>query len=102
MATVLFAWELGTGLGHILRIRRLGSRLARHGVRLVAAVKNLASAHLLIADGFQVFQAPVWPGSLSSSSGLEQSSTTLGDMLAGLGLYDGDVLRGMLAAWDQL
>ena len=38
MKTVMFAWELGRGLGHLMSMRRIAQRLAPHGVRTIAAV----------------------------------------------------------------
>src|SRR5437879_5870565 len=102
MASVLFAWELGGGLGHVLRIKRLAARLAPRGVRLVAAVRNLPSARILVDDGIEVLQAPVWPGLLAGTAGFEESSATFGDMLAGLGLADVKTLTAMLGGWDRL
>jgi UDP:flavonoid glycosyltransferase YjiC (YdhE family) len=101
MRSVLFAWELGSGLGHVLRIKRLAARLAPHGIRLVGAIRNLAVAHLLAEDGVEVLQSPIWPGSLGDASGFAGSSATCGDRLAAAGLADLKVLTAITAAWDH-
>jgi hypothetical protein len=102
MRSVLFAWELGSGLGHVLRIKRLATRLALHGVRVIAAIRNIATAHLLAEDGIEILQAPIWPGSLKGVSGFAESSASYGDMLAGHGLADAKVLTAMITAWDRI
>lgn len=102
MPSALFAWELGRGLGHVLRIKRLAARLKPHGIRPVAAVRNPASAQILTEDGIEVLQAPLWPDPIAAGSAFYDSSSTFGDMLAGLGLADARTLTAMLAAWDRL
>ncbi len=102
MRTVLLAWELGSGLGHVLRIKRLAARLAPHGVRLISAVRNLAVAHLLAGDGIEILQAPIWPPSLKGVSGFAESSATCGDILASHGLANTQVLTAMTEAWDRV
>ena len=47
MKTVLFAWELGAGAGHLVNIRRLAQQLQRDDIRLVAAVTSLDAIALL-------------------------------------------------------
>jgi hypothetical protein len=103
MRTVLFAWELGLGTGHIATLHRLGRRLAHHGFRLVAAVRTPAVAQVLVDEGIEVLQAPPWPGaSLSEQERAALPSATLGDMLAGAGLANEEVLRALLAEWDRV
>jgi len=41
MATILYAWELGGGLGHVLPFRPVGQQLIERGHRVVAAVREL-------------------------------------------------------------
>jgi len=101
--TVLLAWELGSGLGHVMTLRRLATRLARRRWRLVAAVKDLTSAQALAAYGIEVLQAPIWPFMLAENGQCAPiSSASLGDMLAGFGLADEPALRMLLLAWDHL
>ena len=42
MATILFAWELGGGLGHLTVIKPLAEALRDQGHRVVIAVRNFA------------------------------------------------------------
>lgn len=103
MRTILLAWELGAGLGHVTALRRLAVRLAPRGFRLVAAVNNVMSASALAAEGVEILQAPVWPGIFPNGAQTAiRSSVTLGDTLGGLGLADEQTLRTLIGAWDRL
>src|SRR5207247_8636282 len=42
MATVLFAWELGGGLGHMMQMAPLARALVRRGHRVYAALREVA------------------------------------------------------------
>ncbi len=44
MPTILYAWELGGGLGHLLRFAPLAEMLVARGHRVVAAVRELKNA----------------------------------------------------------
>jgi UDP:flavonoid glycosyltransferase YjiC (YdhE family) len=46
MATILFTWELGGGLGHVLRFRSLAERLIARGHCVVAALRELKQAEI--------------------------------------------------------
>ena len=100
MPTILLAWELGTGLGHIMRLLRLSARISRHGLKLIAAVKDPIPAQVLTAHGVEVVQAPVWPS--WSANGRARSSASMGDDLASCGFADEQTLRKLLLAWHRL
>lgn len=103
MKTVLFAWELGGGFGHIASMRRYAARLAGHGIRMVAVVRNPKVARGLADLGVEVLRAPPWPeASFTSRQRAEASSATLGDSLAIAGLADPDALIGLLARWSDI
>jgi hypothetical protein len=59
MATVLFAWELGGGLGHLMQMLPLAWGLRREH-RVVAVLRHLspAAAEALCPLRAQVLQAP--------------------------------------------
>lgn len=103
MKTVLFTWELGGGMGHVMSLNRFAARLARHDVRLVAAAKNLESARILRDAGVETLQAPRWPVDfLTSAERATQSSATMHDVLAAFGLANEDALRNLLDQWDVI
>lgn len=60
MATILFAWELGGGLGHIGRIRPVAERLVAEGHRVVVAAAHLpAAGHVSLSPSIELVQAPL-------------------------------------------
>jgi UDP:flavonoid glycosyltransferase YjiC (YdhE family) len=101
--TVLLAWELGGGMGHVTRLARLAARLQPANLRLVAAVKHPGAAAVLAARGIEIVAAPRWPSaSISPEKIAKTSSATMGDILATAGLADTQGLRQLLGAWDDL
>jgi len=44
VSTILYAWELGGGLGHVLRSLPLARKLAARGHRVIAALRELRRA----------------------------------------------------------
>jgi len=63
MATILFTWELGGGLGHIARQERLIELLCRQGHRVLFAVRDLSHVEEIFAgSSVACFQAPYKAG----------------------------------------
>ena len=60
MATVLFAWESGGGLGHMVQMLPLAAQLARRGHRVCVALRHLstAAAEVFGRAGVRFVQAP--------------------------------------------
>lgn len=56
MATYLFAWELGYGLGHLVNLRPLAAGLRARGHRVELALRNLAQARTIFAAP----EGPYW------------------------------------------
>lgn len=103
MKTVLFAWELGAGIGHVTSMSSFAARLRRHDIRLCAAVANLDSAQVLRDAGVETLQAPLWPvASFTAAERATQSSVSMSDLLAYCGLADEQAVRAMLRAWDDI
>jgi UDP:flavonoid glycosyltransferase YjiC (YdhE family) len=100
--TVLLAWELGGGMGHVTVLDRLARRLKHLDVRLVAALKDPALGGLLTALGVEVVQAPPWPSAAMTQTDVARSSSsTMGDILATAGLADPAGLKRLLQGWDD-
>lgn len=103
MKTVLFAWELGRGLGHLMNMRRISARLKPHGFRFVAVARDPAAADLLGEAVGETIVAPRWPiDSRPASQRSALSSATLNDILSGMGLADTEAVRRLLQAWDEI
>src|SRR3984893_7993778 len=102
MKTVLFAWELGGGVGHITTLSRLAKRLKHLDLRFVAVVKNPDAAAGLAALGVEIVQAPLWPSaSMTDAQIAKSSSSTMGDVLSTAGLADRQGLSRLLGEWDH-
>lgn len=103
MKNVLFAWELGRGLGHLMNMRRIAARLKPHGFRFVAVSRDPAATDLLGGEFAEIISAPRWP--INSRPGPQQaalSSATLNDILSGMGLADAAAVQQLLGAWDDI
>jgi UDP:flavonoid glycosyltransferase YjiC (YdhE family) len=103
LKTVLFAWELGAGAGHLMNLRRLAACLLPHGVRVIAGISNTAAAAALDGVFSEIHQVPSWPGtSLNKQERSAHSSATMNDILVGAGLANTVATTSMLEAWDKL
>ena len=103
MKTVLFAWELGRGLGHLVSIRSMATRLKSLGMRTIAVVNELRSIGVLNGVCDDVVAAPAWPlASQNTAQRARQSSATLNDILSSAGLADASAVQRLLVAWDAI
>jgi UDP:flavonoid glycosyltransferase YjiC (YdhE family) len=102
MKTVLFAWELGAGSGHLMNFRRLALRLRSPNVRLVAAVTRLDSIAVLDDVIGEIHRMPNWRTTSSDRRSGPASSATLNDILVDAGLADAVRMQKALEAWDRL
>jgi UDP:flavonoid glycosyltransferase YjiC (YdhE family) len=102
LKTVLLAWELGRGLGHLVSIRRVATRLKAYGMQTIAVVNDLTS---IVLNGVcdDVIAAPAWPlASQNAAQRARQSSATLNDILSSAGLADASAVQRLLVAWDGI
>lgn len=59
MATYLFAWELGYGLGHLVNLRPLVAGLSARGHRVALVLRDLAKARSIFSgENISCWQAP--------------------------------------------
>ncbi|MBV9137684.1 MAG: glycosyl transferase, partial [Hyphomicrobiales bacterium] len=101
--TVLFAWELGLGLGHLMNMHRIARRLARHDCRTILASSKVTAALALQSPFDEIIQAPKWPlDALPEERRLVLSSATLNDVLSGVGLADRIAVEGLLGSWLEM
>ncbi len=101
--TVLCAWELGSGLGHVAGLRLIAKRLTEQGFRIVFAAPDVVHPlALLKQDGFPLVQAPIWPESLHDVNPPFRSAGSYADILALHGYTNPDPLLAMVVAWQQL
>lgn len=98
MARILFAWELGEGLGHVQRLLPIALRMRSLGHDCVFAVRNIYNAHGVLArHGFPTLQSPV----VIVSRG-EGQTATIADILGLAGFDRVDRLWPLLGAWDAI
>ena len=100
--TILFAWELGDGLGHVSRLLRIAERVRAAGVRCLIAVRHLELAGRAVqAAGFEVLQAPL--ARVEPIRGPDGTQpVTVGDILGAVGFSSVDRLAPLVAGWRSL
>lgn len=94
MRSILLAWELGAGLGHVTALHRVAAKFRARGFRCIAAVKDIGAAAVLSDAGVELVQAPRWK--------TPQSCATLGDTLGDMGLADAEELRQRIETWRRI
>ncbi|MEO9901147.1 nucleotide disphospho-sugar-binding domain-containing protein [Nisaea sp.] len=102
MKKVLFAWELGDGLGHVSRLLPIANALRVRGVECAFAVRNLVVTHsMIVREGHRVFQAPfVTPYAPPDVRGKVIAS--IGDVLATVGYIEPDKLTALTDGWAAI
>lgn len=102
MSTVLFAWELGGGLGHVRPQLALARALAARGHAPIFALRVPADAAAPVLEaGFPVLQAPIRLG--PPPLPVEPSDfRSFSDILALSGWGLPDDLEPLLRSWDGL
>ena len=99
MARIVFAWEFGAGLGHILYDLPLAKKLLGRGHEVFCVMKNVVDAEKVMGPhGVKVLQAPVWQVQVKRL----ENTFNYADTLFNHGyLFDG-ALQGMAKAWRNL
>ncbi|MCA9048640.1 MAG: hypothetical protein KDA89_07920 [Planctomycetaceae bacterium] len=102
MAVVLFAWELGSGNGHIARMLPVADGLSAMGHRPVFVVRHLSEA-IRLPQRFEypILQAPYWQPRRSANE-TPFSAASYADLLVRHGYGSGDDLDCLLRGWDSL
>lgn len=97
MAIILFAWELGGGLGHTLPLVPLVERLCGRGHRVVLLVRQVGKAANLFAGlDATCLQAPYRTGRVE---GRTEGLRTFPHILHSAGFGDPAALRTLAEAW---
>jgi UDP:flavonoid glycosyltransferase YjiC (YdhE family) len=100
MARILFAWELGGGMGHIAPYLPLLNSLRKKGHQVAFALRNLEFADLTLGNsGIPYFQAPVM---LDKARDEISRPHNLAQILHNVGYGDVNLLTGLAKAWQQL
>jgi UDP:flavonoid glycosyltransferase YjiC (YdhE family) len=100
MSTIVLAWELGAGYGHLGRLLPVAAALVRRGHRPIFIVRDLFRAQTVLGGrGFTILQAPVWLG--PTPDDLDRVPSYAGTLLQ-QGYHRSVALAGLLSAWRRL
>jgi UDP:flavonoid glycosyltransferase YjiC (YdhE family) len=100
MSTIVLAWELGAGYGHLGRLLPVATALARRGHRPIFIVRDLFRAQTVLGGrGFTILQAPVWLG--PTPDDLDRVPSFAGTLVQ-QGYHSGLALSGLLSAWRRM
>lgn len=100
MAKILFCWEMGEGLGHLVPVRPVMERLVAEGHELIVAAVEVHSARRVLGHICNtIIQAP---GVADARFPLGRSAEGPADLLTMNGFADSASLRGRHHAWCEL
>lgn len=100
LARILYTWELGAGLGHIVPYIPLAKRLQALGHEVLFAVRDLKHAEdTLGKHGIPYVQAPLL---LGNPPGWIEHPHIFAQVLANMGYGSVDLLAGLASGWRQL
>ncbi|CAG0988694.1 hypothetical protein BURK1_02150 [Burkholderiales bacterium] len=96
MAQILFAWELGSGLGHAGRLVPLANELARRGHGVALSLLDLVGTHSMLREfPHPCLQAPV----LLHGRVPIRDPMSLAEILQGCGYHDAHTLEALVRGW---
>jgi UDP-N-acetylglucosamine:LPS N-acetylglucosamine transferase len=97
--TVLFAWELGEGLGHLPPLKAIALALKARGANVVFALRDAVLTRAALADvGAPILPAPFWPTPQPPPT----MTGTYADILAGNGFGEGQHVKALVEAWGEI
>ncbi|MCC9603190.1 hypothetical protein LOC67_21790 [Stieleria sp. JC731] len=99
-AKILYAWEWGTGLGHLARFIELAERLVADGHQVTVAARDVSTAARLVGTkDIEIIQSPI---SDSVSMTRYQNPSTMAALAWNLGYCNGTRVEGLVTAWYTL
>jgi UDP:flavonoid glycosyltransferase YjiC (YdhE family) len=97
MPTILLAWELGAGRGHLGPLRQLAEQLINRGHHVSLASRNVVTAGELFAGlPVELFAAPFLPGTPAYAVSPVRS---FADILHNIGFGSPNDLAALASAW---
>lgn len=98
MTKVLFTWELGMGLGHIVPIKALAKHFVAEGHEIYIALKDLKHGYSVFADmPITLLQSPI-----NQSISSKEAIACYSQLLAANGFNNLDELTSQCLAWTAL
>ncbi len=99
MATYVFTWELGFGLGHLVNLRPLAEGLSARGHRVVLALQDLSRAKAIFqGENIEFWQAPCKTRATKTIA----PTLSFAHILYDAGYCDLEELTGMCEAWRNI
>jgi len=99
MKRILIAWELGGGMGHVMRAAALARSFDEGGIEIAVCLADLAdSPFARWPASCRIFQAPRGSRLPKTFSG----PATFAELLYSCGYDDGNQLSALVTAWDHL
>ncbi len=100
MSRILFAWELGGGVGHLAAFRPVTEALLARGHQLTLAVRDIHSAAMV----FSGLPVPIVPAPVCDKQygGLADPPLNYSEILMRYGYIDSPMLGAMLRGWRGL
>ena len=99
MPTVLIGWELGGGLGHVMRAAALAKAFARQDFRVVVALADLADCARINWPGSVLIVAAPQPH--RRPAGFDRAAN-FAELIYGSGYHDVHQVTGLVTAWSNL
>jgi hypothetical protein len=99
VSRIVFAWELGGGLGHLAPFRPIAERLAARGHEVTIAARDVEHGRVLDSRALVVVQAPFCA---KTYRGLAEPPLNYAEILMRYGYLDAPLLSGLLRAWRGL
>jgi UDP:flavonoid glycosyltransferase YjiC (YdhE family) len=100
MATFLFAWELGSGLGHVTVIQPLAAKLRERGHKVFVALRDMTNAQRIFGEcGIEWLAAPIRSGPPKQPL---MPTRTFAQLLHNTVFGDRDEALGLVKAWLNL
>jgi len=100
MAKILFTWELGAGLGHIIPIRDIARVLIENGHEVSVSLRNLDKAEAMFGDmSVEILPAPFKSGAAHNRVA---PMVTMAHIVNNVSFCAVDELAGRVTAWRNL
>lgn len=99
----LFAWELGGGIGHMVRLSLLARPLLEAGHEVHLVLRDLSTVRSGVGElaqhpGLRLWQAPTWPAALHNAA----LPASYAELLFSAGFLDPARLNGLVMSWESL
>lgn len=97
--TILFAWELGEGLGHLPPLKAIAAAAKAEGARPVFALRDAVLTRAALAElDAQILPAPFWPTPQPPPT----ASGTYADILVANGFTAASNVKALVGAWNEI